>query len=175
MLHPSISRRLLVLFVALKKLDPDYWLELESTYIERIAQRRNLYVLHGKRIIDELPGSEASSRELMEMVVQYLCLRYPKQFDYDEWTSMFHNHILNSTVNLKTVNPLVFLLENVPEDFFITQEDPETGLYTLRAAVSGSAVGWNISQKMGKPLHEIHGPVPDYKEKIAFSMDRHVT
>jgi hypothetical protein len=73
------------------------------------------------------------------------------------------------------VHPLVFLLENVPEDFLITQEDSETGLYNLRAAVGTSAVGWNIHQKMGRPLHEIHGPVPDYKEKMAFSMDRHVT
>jgi hypothetical protein len=160
--------------IALKRLEPDYWLELESTYRERISQRRQIYALHGKRVIDELPGSEAASKELMEMVIQYLCLRYPQQFEFDEWTSTFRNHILNSTTNISTVHPLVFLLENVPEDFLITQEDPDTGLYTLRAAVSTSAVGWNISQKIGKPLHEIHGPVPDYKEKMAFSMDRQV-
>jgi hypothetical protein len=160
--------------IALKRLEPDYWLELESTYRERISQRRQIYALHGKRVIDELPGSEAASKELMEMVIQYLCLRYPQQFEFDEWTSTFRNHILNSTTNISTVHPLVFLLENVPEDFLITQEDTDTGLYTLRAAVSTSAVGWNISQKIGKPLHEIHGPVPDYKEKMAFSMDRQV-
>ncbi|KIK45815.1 hypothetical protein CY34DRAFT_22348 [Suillus luteus UH-Slu-Lm8-n1] len=159
--------------MSLKRLEPDYWLELEGTYRERISQRRQIYALHGKRVIDELPGSEAASKELMEMVIQYLCLRYPQQFEFDEWTSTFRNHILNSTVNISTVHPLVFLLENVPEDFLITQEDPDTGLYTLRAAVSTSAVGWNISQKIGKPLHEIHGPVPDYKEKMAFSMDRY--
>lgn len=175
MLHRSIRFAHLCHFTALKKLDPDYWLELESTYLDRIAQRRKLHALHGKRVMDELPDSEAASRELMEMVVQYLCIRYPKQFDYDEWTSVFRNHILGSTVDIKVVHPLHFLLDNVPEDFLITQEDPETGLYTLRAAVSTSAVGWNIGQKMGRPLHEIHGPVPDYKEKMAFSMDRHVT
>ncbi|KAG0706326.1 hypothetical protein DFH29DRAFT_168920 [Suillus ampliporus] len=158
--------------MSLGALEPDYWLELESTYRDRVAQRRQLYTLHGKNIIDELPGSEAASKELMEMVIQYLCLRYPQQFDYDEWTWTFRNHILGSTADIKTVHPLIFLLENVPEDFVITHEDPETGLYNLRAAVCTSAIGWNISQKMGKPLHEIHGPVPDYKEKMAFSMDR---
>ncbi|KAG2041512.1 hypothetical protein BDR03DRAFT_891180, partial [Suillus americanus] len=160
--------------MSLKKLEPDYWLELESTYRDRIVQRRQIYAFHGKRVIDELPGSEAASKELVEMVIQYLCLRYPKQFEFDEWTLTFHNHILGTTANIPTVHPLVFLLENVPEDFLITQEDPDTGLYTLRAAVSTSAVGWNIGQKIGKPLHDIHGPVPDYKEKLAFSMDRQV-
>lgn len=69
-------------------------------------------------------------------------------------------------------HPLIFFLDHVPEDFFIVQEDPLSGLYRLIAAVGCSAIGWNISQKIGKPLHEIHGPVPDYKEKMAYSVDR---
>ncbi|KAI6036849.1 hypothetical protein BKA83DRAFT_643572 [Pisolithus microcarpus] len=64
--------------------------------------------------------------------------------------------------------------ECTEKDFFIVQEDPLSGLYRLTAAVGSSAIGWNISQTIGKPLHEIHGPVPDYKEKMAFSADRFV-
>ena len=157
---------------ALKKLEPDWWIELESTYRERIDQRKKLYAEHGKRVLDELPGSQEALRECMEMVIQSICQRYPNQFHYDDWTGVFTNNIFGIKVDIITVRPLVFLLEHVPEDFLITQEDPETGLYVLRAAVSCSAVGWNIGQKMGRPLHQIHGPVPDYKEKMAFSMDR---
>ncbi|KAG6331525.1 hypothetical protein ID866_7560 [Astraeus odoratus] len=160
--------------MSLKKLESNWWLELESTYRARIAQRKKLYVDHGKLIIDELPGSQEASRECMEMVIQYLCQRYPNQFQYDNWTGIFTNRILGTKTDIEVVHPLVFLLDNVPEDFFITQEDPKTGLYCLTAAVSGSAVGWNIGEKIGKPLSQIHGPVPDYKEKMAFSMDRHV-
>ncbi|KAF9228671.1 hypothetical protein BS17DRAFT_812638 [Gyrodon lividus] len=158
--------------MSLKKLEPDWWIELESTYRERIAQRKKLYVKHGKLVIDELPGSQKASWECMEMVIRYICQRYPNQFYYDNWTGLFSNNILGTKVDIGTVHPLVFLLDNLPEDFLIVQQDPETGLYVLRAAVSCSAVGWNIGQKMGRPLHQIHGPVPDYKEKMAFSMDR---
>lgn len=157
---------------ALKKLEPDWWIELESTYRERIAQRKKLYAEHGKLIIDELPGSQEASRECMEMVIQYVCQRYPNQFRYDDWTGVFSNNILGIKVDISTVRPLVFLLEHIPEDFVIMQQDPETGLYALRAAVICSAIGWNIGEKMGKPLHQIHEPVPDYKEKIAFSVER---
>lgn len=162
----------LTVFEALKKLEPDWWIELESTYRERIDQRKKLYADHGKLVIDELFGSQEASRECMEMVIQYVCQRYPNQFHYDNWTGVFSNSILGIRVDTSTVHPLVFLLEHIPEDFLITQEDPETGLYVLRAAVSCSAVGWNISQKIGRPLHQIHEPVPDYKEKLGFSMDR---
>ncbi|KAG6850376.1 hypothetical protein C0991_010455 [Blastosporella zonata] len=53
------------------------------------------------------------------------------------------------------------------------QESPETGKYELRAGIACSALGWTINSKLGKPLHEIHGIVPDYKEKLQFSMDRY--
>ncbi|KAJ8093305.1 hypothetical protein AAF712_009782 [Marasmius tenuissimus] len=158
--------------MALAKLEPDWWLELESTYRERIAQRRELHNQHGPIIINALPGSELACAELMEMVIQFLCARYPNQFHYNHRSGVFLNQILGISTNTKTVDPLLFLNDNVPEDFLITMEDPKTGLYHMRAGVSCSALGWNIGMKIGKPMHEIHAPVPDYAEKMKFSMDR---
>jgi hypothetical protein len=152
-------------------MEPDWWLELESTYRERISQRKDLYAQHGAKIVDALPGSTEACKELAEMVIQFLCARYPSQFRYDSY-GIFHNNILGTTVDTRNMEPLIFLLENVPEDFLIVQEDEKSGLYHCRAGVSTSAVGWNLDLKIGKPLHEIHGPVPFYKEKMQYSMDR---
>ncbi|KAF8636548.1 hypothetical protein AX17_003360 [Amanita inopinata Kibby_2008] len=156
-------------------MEPDWWLELESTYQERIAQRQELYKKHGKAIIDQLPGSEQACKELMQMVVQFLCTRYPNQFTLNLRTGTFHNRILDVRCSIRDTEPLVFLLNHVPEDFLITQRDEKTGLYYLRAAVSCSAVGWQLREKMGSSLSEIHGPVPDYQEKMQMSMDRRVS
>jgi hypothetical protein len=153
-------------------MEPDWWLELESTYRERVAQRRKLHERHDKGVINYLPGSEAACRELMEMVIQFLCARYPNQFKFDSRSGIFHNHILETTHDTNTVHPLYFLLNNVPEDFLITLPDEKTGLYHLRAAVSCSQVGWDLKEKIGKPLNEVHVPVPHYKERMEFSMDR---
>lgn len=135
-------------------------------------QRQKLYADHGTTVIDALPGSKSACLELVQMVVQFLCARYPNQFQFDPNTGTFYNHILSTHSDMRTADPLVFLLDHVPEDFLLTQKDEKTGLYHLRAGVSCSAVGWNMATKMGKPLHEIHGPVPEYKEKMQFSMDR---
>ncbi|KAJ7090243.1 hypothetical protein B0H15DRAFT_837784 [Mycena belliarum] len=160
--------------MSLKKMDPDRWIELESTYRTRIHERMQLFHKHGKKIIDALPGSEAACRELMEMVIQYVCVRYPRQFQLES-SGIFHNKILHLCSDTKTIQPLFFLLQHIPEDFLITLEDKKTGLYAFRAGVSCSAVGWNVSTKIGLYLHEIHAPVPDYKEKMEFSMDRYFT
>jgi hypothetical protein len=110
----------------------------------------------------------------MEMALQFLCARYPQHFRLDKEAMIFHNGILNTESDLRATHPLHILLNNVPEDFAITLRDPTTGYYSFRAGVICSALGWNVASKIGLQLHEIHKPIPDYKEKMQFSMDRYV-
>lgn len=70
------------------------------------------------------------------------------------------------------MHPLHVLLENVPEDFAVMLRNPDDGFYYLRAGVLCSSLGWNVSTKIGMQLKKIHEPIPDYKEKMEFSMDR---
>lgn len=50
--------------------------------------------------------------------------------------------------------------------------NPDDGYYYFRAGVICSSIGWNVNTKLGLQLKEIHAPIPDYKEKMEFSMDR---
>ncbi|KAK2743362.1 hypothetical protein FQN55_007297 [Onygenales sp. PD_40] len=158
--------------MSLTKLEPDWWLELDKNYKSRIEQRQDLYAKHGKAVLDFLPGSELACKELMEMVIQFLCARYPHYFSLSEDKRFFHNEILGTKDDLLSKPPLVVLMDNVPEDFAIMLRDDKTGYYFLRAGIICSALGWNLGIKMGLQLHEIHSPIPDYKEKMQFSMDR---
>jgi hypothetical protein len=158
-------------------MEPDYWLELESTYHERIAQRLAIYKENGKAVVDATPGSELACNELMEMVIQYLCVRYPNSFSYDSVSGTFHNHILKTAtpnvLDKMGIAALETVLENVPEDFPMVMED-EKGVYRLRAGITLSAIGWNMQQKLGKTMSEIHQPVPFYQEKLKGSIERYV-
>ncbi|KAH7020972.1 uncharacterized protein B0I36DRAFT_333548 [Microdochium trichocladiopsis] len=158
--------------MSLTKMDTDWWLELENTYKQRIAQRQQLYREHGASVLQALPGSELACKELMEMAVQFLCARYPRCFSLSADGAALHNAILGTTTVFAATDPLVVLLDNIPEDFAVTLRDPETGYYHFRAGVICSSLGWNVSTKIGLRLDEIHKIVPDYKEKMAFSMDR---
>ncbi|PSN73908.1 hypothetical protein BS50DRAFT_3705 [Corynespora cassiicola Philippines] len=159
--------------MSLTKMEPDWWLELENTYQERIKQRQDLFAEHGTGVLDALPGSDLACKELMEMALQFLCARYPQYFRLDLDKKIFYNDILHTESDINTMHPLQVLLNNVPEDFAIMLRDPETGYYSFRAGIICSALGWNVASKMGLKLHEIHAPIPDYKEKMQFSMDRY--
>ncbi|KAF2751301.1 hypothetical protein M011DRAFT_394777 [Sporormia fimetaria CBS 119925] len=159
--------------MSLTKMEPDWWLEVENTYAEKIKQRQELFADHGKGVLQALPGSELACKEVMEMAVQFLCARYPQCFRLSEDSTVLYNDILGTVSNLKTTPPLEILLNNVPEDFALMLRDPSNGHYYFRAGVICSALGWNVATKIGLPLHEIHAHIPDYKEKMQFSMDRY--
>ncbi|KAK2060750.1 hypothetical protein LY76DRAFT_540374 [Colletotrichum caudatum] len=159
--------------MSLTKMDTDFWIELENNYKNRIAHRQELYVKHGEDVLACLPGSELACKKLMEMAIQFVCARYPNQFNRDG--NILVNNILGTTTDLSETEPLVVLLNNIPEDFAVMIRDHETGRYVLRAGVVCSAVGWKIGEKMGMGLPVIHEAVPDYKEKMQFSMDRFFT
>ncbi|PLN78030.1 hypothetical protein BDW42DRAFT_202315 [Aspergillus taichungensis] len=160
--------------MSLTKLEPDWWIELENTYKSRIAQRNALYAKYGTAVVGYLPGSELACKELMEMVLQFVCARYPKYFSLVD-NMVFHNRILGTEQDVRSRHPLEILIQNIPEDFAIMMRDEKTGFYFLRAGVICSALGWNIGTKIGLQLHEIHAPIPDYREKMQFSMDRFFT
>lgn len=154
-------------------MESNWWIELESTYKQRIEERKQLYVKHDKGVLDYLPGSELACRELMEMVLQFICARYPQCFSLSDDKGYLQNDILGVKENLRgTKHPLEILMDHVPEDFAIMMRDDKTGLYYFRAGMICSSLGWNLATKLGLQLHEIHGPIPDYKEKMQFSMDR---
>ena len=153
-------------------METDWWLELVNTYSTCIADRKALFEKYGKSVLDYLPGSELACKELMEMCLQFLCARYPQYFRLSANNTILHNGILNSTTALQSTHPLHVLLDNVPEDFALMLRNPEDGFYYFRAGVICSSLGWNLGSKLGMTLHEIHAPIPDYKEKMQFSMDR---
>lgn len=155
-------------------MEPDWWLEIDSDYADRIAQRQALFRQHGKDVLDHLPGSRHACKELMEMCLQFLVARYPPHFELDAASMTFRNKILNTTSDLRAQHPLHVLLDNIPEDFAVMLRDAETGFYSFRAGLLCSSLGWNVATKIGMRLHEIHEPIPDYKEKMRFSMDRYV-
>ncbi|EME84710.1 uncharacterized protein MYCFIDRAFT_42017 [Pseudocercospora fijiensis CIRAD86] len=159
--------------IALTKMESDWWLELDRDYRETIRLREELFEKHGPAVIQTLPGSEMAAKELMEMCLQFLCARYPHYFSLDAANLVLRNRVLDTQTDLQSTPPMQVLLHNIPEDFAIMIRDPETGIYSFRGGIIMSSLGWTLGSKIGLKLHEIHAPIPDYKEKMQFSMDRY--
>ncbi|KAJ4420246.1 hypothetical protein N0V82_004457 [Gnomoniopsis sp. IMI 355080] len=158
--------------MAYYKFDPDWWVELEQNYATTMAARQTLLKNHGDLVFFTDPGSELACRELMEMLIQFLCKRYPQHFSLENDDTILHNRLLNTKTDLSTTPPLMVVFANIPEDYAMVMRNENDGCYYLRAVMVCSSVGWDIGMNRGKALRNIHEHVPDYAEKMAFSMDR---
>ncbi|KAG9237095.1 hypothetical protein BJ875DRAFT_502908 [Amylocarpus encephaloides] len=155
------------------KMETDWWLEIDNSYVSIIKKRQALFREYGNKVLDFMPGSELVCKELMEMCLQFYCARYPTYFSLSADKKIFHNNLLKTETDIKSIPPLHVLLDNVPEDFAIVLRNEKDGMYYMRAGVICSSLGWNVSTKIGLQLRDIHSPIPDYKEKMQFSMDRY--
>ncbi|KAL4950818.1 hypothetical protein BDW69DRAFT_186998 [Aspergillus filifer] len=161
---------------ALSKYEPDFWIELEQNYFSSLEQRKALLAEHRTKILNYFPDADSmlACCELMEMVLQYLCIRYPKQFSLEKGNTIFINRLLDTKIDLTSTHPLTILFDNVPEDFPMMVRDRETGIYHLRAGFICSSIGRTFGTHFGRPLAAIHAEVNDYG-KMARSMDRYIT
>ncbi|EWC44516.1 hypothetical protein DRE_06688 [Drechslerella stenobrocha 248] len=171
--------------MALSRMQADWWLELESTYVARMAQRKELHERYGRKIVNELPDESGvvklACRELMEMVLQFLARRYPMYFELDEAGLTFRNRVLGIVEDLgaEDIDPLMVVFRHVAEDFAVMvpvereREGVRERKYVFMAGVICSSLGWDVGTKIGKTVGEIHAGVPDYRDKMSFSMDRY--
>lgn len=157
---------------AIMKLQPDFWIELEKNYFKRMKQRKELWDKYETTILNYNPGSELACRELMQMVLQYLCIRYPRHFELRASNTIFVNHLLHITSDLVNKHLLHVLFENVPEDFAIMLRNQDDGMYYLKAGFICSSIGWTFGTHNNRQLRAIYTEVNDYEDKMAKSMDR---
>lgn len=147
-------------------------MELEKNYHSTMAARLKVLENHSDLVFFSDPGSELGCRELMEMLVLFICKRYPQYFSLENDDTILHNRLLNTKTDLISTPPLKVIFLNIPEDYAMVLRNEDSGFYHLRAAMVCSSVGWDVGMHRGKPLRAIHDHVPDYPEKMALSMDR---
>lgn len=88
------------------RFDPDWWVELDQSYLSSMAQRKQLKEKHRELIYYSDPGSELACRELMEMLLQFICKRYPRYFSLHQGETILQNRILNTRTDLLSTPPL---------------------------------------------------------------------
>lgn len=148
---------------------------IDRDYLSRVQKRRQIIRDQGRRVHGCVPSGDNAVRELYSFLMKdFLPKRYPSIFALREDGSVIHNDVTD--VDLPTEwtdsdahGALTALAETVEEDMFLLHET-EDG-HISDAFVCCFPSGFDPSQKLGKLLRDIHGPVPSY-EKIGSSMER---
>ena len=146
------------------------WIELDDLYVAEMAERCALLAGRHGDVFAALPVSDDARQEVLDVLTAHLPARYPDWFVQDG--PILRNRLTGEDWNLAAppCDPLELAGRLVQEDLCLIQPGDDGPLLT--AAVLCFPSRWRLADKIGRPLAEVHGPVPLYAERLAGPVDR---
>jgi hypothetical protein len=129
------------LAMGLNALDPADWLWRDDRHALETAERHRLVRERPGEVLAALPGTAPAIEELVAMVHAHLRLPPPTQ------------------------PALADLAALAQEDFCLMQTQADQR-YALTAALLCFPAHWRLAEKLGRPMAEIHAPVPGFAERL---------
>ncbi|KAF8541644.1 hypothetical protein BDD12DRAFT_828640 [Trichophaea hybrida] len=158
---------------------PNDLILLDRTYRSRLAYRRHLLQTHPTETYGHLPAASWAVSEFYTYIIsQHLPTRFPQHFSKSPSGTLVQNHTTTNTypiISQSAPNALRALGENLDEDFvFLLPGDD--GIWRVSAFVVCFPNGFNLGEKLGWALGDIHSPaVPGLEQKLGKSLERFFT
>jgi hypothetical protein len=146
--------------IGLKPLDLWDWIEIDGFLEDFLAEKGRLFALHGENVFVAEKGSEAGQREVLALLAEHLLRHFPPL--YRREGDVLRVGATGRTVRLDDAAepPLWTAAKLVPEDLVLMRKGP--GGWRLAAASLSFPSSWTLSEKFGRPLGDIHAPVPGF-------------
>lgn len=156
--------------LGLVAIPPDALIEIDARYPDELAERRSLLARLHTEVFAACAGSEAARQEALDRIATLLPARFPGWFTRDG--DRLHNHLTGEAWDLADppCDPLELAGRLVQEDLCLL--DLSGGAPVLAAAVLCAPSRWRLTEKIGRPLAEVHRPVPGYAETLSNPVDR---
>lgn len=151
MVYVPIDGRPFTLSMGLRTLNIVDWIEIDSHFDAELMQKRNLLQQVHDQVFVSLPEGMQGSLETLTLLKEFLPSRFPDKFP------------LNIEVD-DNLHPLEAASLLVQEDLVVMS--PIDDQWILTAACVCFPSRWDLTQKLGQNLFDIHGPVPHYEERI---------
>ncbi|MDF3155157.1 DUF3445 domain-containing protein [Mesorhizobium sp. XAP10] len=145
--------------IGLKPLDPAAWIEVDGHLLPYLAEKHRLYAEIPERIFVEEDGTRDAQQEVLDLLAAHLLERFPET-----------HRLGGSGVEVAgAASRLPASLADAPlaKASLLVQED----LILMRSSDSGWRLvagslcfpsSWSLLEKFGKPLQDIHAPVPGF-------------
>ncbi|PQE27970.1 HRQ family 2 protein [Rutstroemia sp. NJR-2017a WRK4] len=164
------------LTMGLQSSTPSELIEMDKTYLTRLALRKEVIASHRRTVLQALPPSYAAIEELYAyLLTTYLPTRFPTMYSLSSDESALLNKSTSQYLTLSPKSPfesLQTLGENIDTDFLFLVPSSDGDGYILGGFICCFPSGFDTEALLGKKIRDIHGPVPGYKEKLEKSMYR---
>jgi hypothetical protein len=148
--------------IGLKPLDFDRWIEVDELLLPHLAEKQRLYREIPQKVFVEEDGTRGAQREVLDLLAAHLEAAHSgmhRRDGADVEPVGFEGTIDRLPPALREA-PLAQASLLVQEDLILMRRD-ERG-WRLAAGSLCFPSSWSLLEKFGKPLQEIHAPVPGF-------------
>lgn len=145
--------------IGLKPLDPREWIEIDHNLKTYLAEKQRLYSEQPGNVLAALPGTESAQAEILDMLVSYLPKRFPESHRLDGDAMHVDDGAFKVDLSDRCLATAGLLVQ---EDLVLMGRSPEG--WRLVAASLCFPSAWNLHEKIGRLMHEVHGPVPGFNK-----------
>ena len=148
--------------IGLKPLDINDWIEVDSHLPTYLDEKERLLATVRDKILASEQGTEASQREILDALVVHLLAMFPDTYRLNG--DIMEIIPAKRRVNLDNPNlPILHIAASLVQEDLVLMRKGDAG-WRLAAASLCFPSAWNLHEKFGKPMHEIHKPVPGFGE-----------
>lgn len=145
--------------IGLKPLDPRRWVDVDGEIGVYLAEKSRLLAEHHGEVFAAEAGTEPAQQEVLERLVAHLLADHSGTYSRE-----------GEAIRIRPTGALVAFdggrpaLETaallVQEDLVLMRRGPEG--WRLAAAALCFPSAWRLGDKFGRPMHEVHAPVPGF-------------
>ena len=145
------------------------WIEADDYFYDELKEKKQLLISNYPEVFASRPGSLPAQTEVLALVLKHMEKYCPGVLTIEEDEVILPKLKWKFRISDFEESPLDLCGRFVQEDLCLMAPGPDG--YTLEAASLCFPARWRLMDKMGLPMSEIHGPVPDYAEKLARPVD----
>jgi hypothetical protein len=146
--------------IGLKPLDLLDWIEVDDKLAAYIAEKDRLYAARPQDIFAEVPDTRKAQHEVLELVADHVVRRFPATYRRRGNTIDVAGIGQALDISDATIPPLQTASRLVQEDLVLMRKAAHG--WTLAAASLCFPSSWSLREKFGRPLQDIHAPVPQF-------------
>jgi dimethylamine monooxygenase subunit A len=146
--------------IGLKPLDPAEWIDVDDKLPEYLREKERLAAAVPDEVFAASAGTEAAQAEVLTLLAEHLPARFPEIYRRHGSDMEIVPGGRRVALDAAGVPPLWIAAALVQEDLIIMRRG-ETG-WRLAAASLSFPSSWSLREKFGRPIDEVHGPVPGF-------------
>lgn len=145
--------------IGIKPLDFSEWIDADERLGPYLDEKARLWTAHRNEVFAAEADTDAAQAEVLSLLADHLPGRFPQVYRRDSAAMNVAGHHVALD---GSEPPLAIAASLVQEDLVLMRRGADH--WRLSAASLCFPSAWRLADKFGRPMHEVHGPVPGFSE-----------